>query len=158
MEDVGKNHRVQNPSDVMRKAEEYCALHGLQFTPVRRKVLEILLGSSQVLGAYDILKHLDHAGFKSQPPVAYRALEFLVKHGFVHKVVHLNAFVACDHPDEEHAPMFMICNECDLVVEVDSNPLPRSFASTTKNSGFHVEEAVIEMKGLCTACAGMVVS
>jgi Fur family zinc uptake transcriptional regulator len=42
------------------------------------KTLEILLQDHRALGAYDILDRLRAAGFGSQPPVAYRALDFLV--------------------------------------------------------------------------------
>ncbi len=149
---------AKNLSDHLRKAEDYCAEHKLQLTPVRRKVLEVLLASGRALGAYDILKHLDEAGFKSQPPVAYRALDFLQAHGFVHKVARLNAFVACDHQGKNHEPMFMICKNCDLVVEADGGMLRTSLGSATDQSGFHVEETFVEMKGLCTDCVEEVAS
>jgi hypothetical protein len=57
----------------------------------------------RALGAYAVLDQLREAGFGSQPPVAYRALDFLVAHGFAHKIERLNAFVACAHPGESHA-------------------------------------------------------
>ena len=75
-------------------AEERCQEAELRFTPVRRKVLELLLREHRALGAYAILDMLREAGFASQPPVAYRALEFLTEHGFVHKIERLSAFVA----------------------------------------------------------------
>lgn len=79
-------------------AEKYCADNGLRFTPVRRAALDILLREHRALGAYDVLDRLRDAGFGSQPPVAYRALDFLVACGFAHKIERLNAFIACAHP------------------------------------------------------------
>ena len=90
-------------------AEAHCLAEGLRFTQVRRKALEILLQEHRALGAYEMLSRLSDAGFGSQPPVAYRALEFLVAEGFVHKIERLNAFIACAHPGANHAPAFMIC-------------------------------------------------
>ena len=59
--------------------KKYCHKQKLQLTPARRKVLELLLQEHRALGAYDILDLLREAGFNSQPPVAYRALDFLVE-------------------------------------------------------------------------------
>jgi Fe2+ or Zn2+ uptake regulation protein len=56
----------------IQEAEHYCQENGLNFTPVRRKVLEILLQKNTAIGAYEILDLLREAGFKNQPPVAYR--------------------------------------------------------------------------------------
>ena len=80
-------------SKAIQAAEDYCTKYKLQFTPLRRKVLELLLQEHRALGAYAILDLLRDAGFSSQPPVAYRALSFLVEHGFAHKIERLNAFV-----------------------------------------------------------------
>ena len=91
----------------IQEAEHYCQEHGLNFTPVRRKVLEILLQKNTAIGAYEILDLLREAGFKNQPPVAYRALDFLVQNGFAHKIEQLNSFIGCTHPGKDHSPAFM---------------------------------------------------
>lgn len=141
-------------------AQTHCDAHGLQFTPVRRRVLEILLHEHRALGAYDILDHLRDEGLGSQPPVAYRALDFLVKHGFAHKIERLNAFVACAHSDSAageghdrgHAPVFLICQGCDAVAESESRPLTDTLESTAAASGFRIDRTVIEATGLCPNC------
>jgi Fur family zinc uptake transcriptional regulator len=66
--------------------ETHCTDEGLQLTKVRRRVLEILLLEQKALGAYDILSSLNAEGLGSQPPIAYRALDFLVTNGFAHKI------------------------------------------------------------------------
>ncbi|RFP86993.1 transcriptional repressor [Rhodobacteraceae bacterium 63075] len=135
-------------------AEAHCAEHGLRFTPVRRKALEILLQEHRALGAYDMLDRLRDAGFGSQPPVAYRALEFLVDNGFAHKIERLNAFVACAHPGASHSPAFMICRDCDSVAETHSAPARGAIGDAARASGFQIERTVVEALGLCPACAG----
>ena len=104
-------------SEALAAAEARCASGGLRFTPVRRKVLEILLQDHRALGAYSILDRLREEGFGSQPPVAYRALDFLVANGLAHKIERLNAFIACVHTHHSHTPAFMICRLCDAPEE-----------------------------------------
>lgn len=134
-------------------AEARCAEDGLRLTPVRRKVLEILLQEHRALGAYALLDLLGEAGFGTQPPVAYRALDFLAAHGFVHKVERLNAFVACTHPGQDHAPAFMICRGCDAVAEACAVPTKGILGAAARAAGFRIERTVVEAEGLCPACA-----
>lgn len=134
-------------------AEIHCAAEGLRLTPVRRKVLELLLREHRALGAYAILDLLREAGFGSQPPVAYRALDFLVEHGFVHKIERLNAFVACAHPHKSHSPAFMICRLCDAVAEAHAMPAKGALGDAARAAGFQIEKTVVEAEGVCPACA-----
>jgi len=138
--------------NAMSAAEQCCHARNLRLTAVRRKVLEILLQKHVALGAYDILEHLRKAGFKSQPPVAYRALDFLVSNGFAHKVERLNAFVACSYPGESHSPAFMICRNCDVVSETRTTPLKGTLGAAARSAGFKVERTVLEAEGLCPEC------
>lgn len=135
-------------------AEAQCATRGARLTPVRRKVLEILLEDHRAHGAYAILDRLREAGFGSQPPVAYRALDFLVAQGLVHRIEGRNAFVACPDPSEPHAPAFMICRICDAVAEARSAPERGALGAAAASEGFRIERAVVEAEGVCPACAG----
>ncbi|MEM6339886.1 MAG: transcriptional repressor [Pseudomonadota bacterium] len=136
----------------LEAAEAKCAEMGLRLTPVRRKVLELLLQKHRALGAYAILDMLREAGFGSQPPVAYRALDFLSEHGFVHKIERLNAFVACAHPGENHSPAFMICRLCDAVAETQSTPARGELGKAARAAGFQIEKTVVEAEGVCPDC------
>lgn len=133
-------------------AETRCKAEGLRLTPVRRKVLEMLLQEHRALGAYAILDRLRDAGFGSQPPVAYRALDFLVENGFVHKIERLNAFVACSHPGASHSPAFMICRKCDAVAEAHSTPAKGALGAAARAVGFEIERTVVEAEGVCPDC------
>ena len=139
----------------IQEAEHYCQENGLNFTPVRRKVLEILIQKNTAIGAYEILDLLREAGFKNQPPVAYRALEFLVQNGFAHKIEQLNSFIGCMHPGKDHSPAFMICRNCDSVSEEEALTRNFSVSQIASKAGFTVEKAVIEARGLCHSCADL---
>lgn len=130
-------------------ADAACAQRSVQLTPIRRRVLEILLENHAAMGAYDVLARLDAEGLGSKPPVAYRALTFLIEQGFVHRIERLNAFIACAHPGAAHDPAFMICRGCGNVAEAQADT---AMDKTAAESGFRVEQTVIEAEGLCPAC------
>ncbi|WP_208103249.1 Fur family transcriptional regulator [Rubellimicrobium sp. CFH 75288] len=133
--------------DALAAAEAVCAERGERLTPLRRRTLEILLESHVALGAYDVLARLAAEGFGSQPPVAYRALHFLVERGLAHRVEGLQAFVACARPGAgPHEAAFVVCRLCRRVAEEPAGaPPPRP-------DGFAVERRVVEAQGLCAAC------
>ncbi|NBD29799.1 MAG: transcriptional repressor [Alphaproteobacteria bacterium] len=137
----------------LKAAEAHCQSKGLRFTPVRRKALEILLQEHRAIGAYEMLDKLRDAGFGSQPPVAYRALEFLIANGFAHKIERLNAFIACAHPGASHSPAFMICRVCDSVAEAQSSPARGALGDAARTTGFKIERTVVEAEGICPTCA-----
>lgn len=143
-------------TDTIAAAEAHCAAAGLRFTPVRRRVLEILIGEHRALGAYDILARLGAEGLGSQPPVVYRALEFLTGIGFVHRIEKMNAYVACTQPGPRHAPAFMICRSCDAVAETPAVPGHGALDAAAAQAGFVIERAVMEAEGLCPDCRSTV--
>lgn len=139
-------------ADVLTRVEAICTREKLRLTPVRRRVLEILLEAHAATGAYDVLARLAEEGLGAQPPVAYRALDFLVDNGFAHRIRRLNAFVACMHPGKAHEPAFLICHACDAVAEADSTGARTALDKAAGRVGFTVERAVVEAVGLCPAC------
>lgn len=141
-------------AEVLARAVEICAKAGARLTPVRRRVLEILLEEHQALGAYDVLHRLAAEGFGNQPPVAYRALDFLVEQGLAHRIQLLNAFTACMHPGAAHQPVFLICRECAAVAEAASAPVRSALGTAAAALGFVVEGATVEALGLCPTCRG----
>ncbi|MFW2588188.1 Fur family transcriptional regulator [Sagittula sp. SSi028] len=136
----------------LKLAEDICKARGVQLTPVRRRVLEILLTEHRAMGAYEVLDVLRAEGLGSQPPVAYRALDFLSKNGLIHRVERLNAFVACSAPDKDHAPTFLICRSCSAIAETPAPRAARVVRNAAGDLGFDVERMVIEAEGLCPAC------
>ncbi len=141
-------------ADVLARAEALVAAQGGRLTPVRRRALEILLEEHRAMGAYDVLQRLAAEGFGHQPPVAYRALEFLEEQGLAHRIRRLNAFAACMHPGEDHAPAFLICRSCNALAEAPAAPVRAALDMAAQAIGFSVERANIEALGLCPTCQG----
>ena len=131
-------------------------LRGLRLTPARVRVLELLSEAHRAMGAYELLDRLRADGLGSQPPVVYRALEFLIEAGFAHKIERLNAYVACCHPGgdqgTEHAACFMICARCRKVAEVEDGALDIAVAEAAASRGFAMRRTVLEIEGTCPAC------
>ncbi len=137
----------------MAAARRYCAERGLRLTETRARVLEILLEAHAALGAYDILRRLTAEGVAApQPPVAYRALDFLVANGFAHRIEKLNAYVACALPGAPHAAAFMICRDCGAVAEIEGGAAAEGLGRSADRLGFAIDAAVVEAEGRCRRC------
>lgn len=139
-------------ADTLDAAQAQCAERGLRLTPVRQRALEILLADHRALGAYDLLAVLGKDGLGSQPPVAYRALDFLVKSGFAHKIEALNAYIACAHLGHCDSPAFLICRSCKAVAEADTSSAQGRLGEAARDAGFKIERTVVEAEGLCPNC------
>lgn len=136
-------------------ARAHCAAKGLRLTALRERVLAILLDSHAALGAYEVLRRLAEEGHAAQPPVAYRALDFLVLHGFAHRVERLNAFVACARPGAApHEATLLICEGCRTVAEAPAPALDPELARAARAAGFAVESRTVEIAGTCADCGG----
>lgn len=148
----------QCQNQLMRHAKALCENRRVKLTPRRLQVLTLLTQSHQPMGAYEILDCLnqqvnDEVAGKSQsiaPPIVYRALEFLLAEGLVHRIESKNAFISCDHPGHQYAAQFLICSGCEKVAELD-NP-DSSLLAEADNLGFTVDHTVVEITGICRDC------
>lgn len=139
--------------EALAQAEALAREKGARLTPVRRRTLQILLEEHRAMGAYEVLDRLAAEGFGRQPPVAYRALEFLTGLGLVHRIRRLNAFAACMDPGAPHRPVFFLCRACGHVAEAPAKALGTALDRAAAEIGFVVERASIEAQGLCPSCA-----
>ena len=137
----------------MAVAEAVCGERGQRLTPIRRKVLGVLLASHRPLGAYEIIERLAPKGPRPAPVTAYRALEFLRENGLAHRIESRNAFIACVH---NHAAgelvVFLICEGCDAVGEASSPHVAATLKSAARAAGFTARSPVLEINGICTHC------
>ncbi len=133
-------------------AETVCADASERLTPLRRRVLELVVGSHRPIGAYAILDQLKEGGRSAAPPTIYRALEFLMEQGLVHRIESLNAFIGCAHPGESHLVQFLICRSCGMTAELDDRRLSRSHRRSATDHGFNIQSRVVELSGVCASC------
>ena len=139
-------------ADSLKEAEALCSQRGGKLTPLRRKVLTLLLESAGPAKAYDLLEHLGDDG-AAKPPSVYRSLDFLLEMGLAHKIESLNAYVACGHWKHGHAAVFLICDKCGMAGELHANDSVKKLTQEVESVNFKMRSAVIEIRGLCEACA-----
>ena len=142
-------------TSIIQAVTTYCEDNNIRFTEPRRHVLEIIASNNgQPIGAYDVLEKLGEKLDHPKPPTAYRALDFLQEHGFVHRIESLNAYVIC-HADHRHnGSQFMICDDCGKVTETHLCSVPESLTKKTEAEGFHVTRWNAELHGTCHDCHG----
>jgi Fur family zinc uptake transcriptional regulator len=140
-------------ADALKHAEALCAQRAQRLTPIRRQVLEVLLGSHNPLGAYEIMDRAAAAGGRPAPITIYRALDFLREQGLVHRIESRNAFVACvsNHASGDLV-VFLICEHCGAVGEAASEPVAVQLKAAARAAGFTPKTPVIEISGVCSHC------
>jgi Fur family zinc uptake transcriptional regulator len=138
--------------DAVAAAEKLCAARGLRFTPLRRRVLELVWSGHKPVGAYALLDQLRDEDLGSAPPTIYRALDFLIEHGLIHRIERMNAFIGCSHPGEVHRGFFLICGECGNAEELESTTVADSIAASASRRGFTARDMTLEVTGTCADC------
>lgn len=141
-------------SRAIAQAESICAEKSVRLTPIRRRVLEIVLASHRPVGAYDIIARYAVAGAAPPAPITvYRALDFLMEAGLVHRIESRNAYLACNHSHKAGDDViFLICDQCGEAGEVHAGPILGAIAEAAGKSGFTPRQPVIEIGGTCARC------
>lgn len=140
--------------DALDKAADLCAASGARLTQIRRRVLELIWSSHRPIGAYSLLEVLKEERANAAPPTIYRALDFLIEQGLIHRIESQNAFIGCPNPDPDlhHKGMFLICTDCGNAVELEESKIDRLLNSSASNQGFIIESRTVEAAGLCSQC------
>jgi Fur family zinc uptake transcriptional regulator len=140
-------------ADGLLHAERICGERAQRLTPIRRHVLQALLASHKPLGAYEIIDALAEAMPRPAPITVYRALDFLMANGLVHRIESRNAYLACAHDHDAAALVaFLICERCGSVGEIPALAVAQSLNSAARASGFAPKLSVVEITGTCAHC------
>jgi Fur family zinc uptake transcriptional regulator len=140
-------------ADAIHHAERVCDGRAQKFTPIRRQVLGALLSSHRPLGAYEVIDELAKSMPRPAPITVYRALDFLMENGLVHRIESRNAFLACAHDHDATAMVaFLICECCGSVGEVPATPVAQTLHAAARASGFVPKLSVVEITGTCAHC------
>lgn len=134
----------------LSEAESRCAASQERLTQPRRRVLELLLESKGPQKAYDLIAAFGASGEPAKPPTVYRALDFLERQGFAHRIESLNAYVPCRLDGQAHSAAFLICDCCGAAEEFEPDFAP-GFAAAAER-GYAVQSVTLEARGLCPAC------
>src|ERR1043166_4477036 len=142
-------------ADAMAPAEALAPPPADPLPPPRRQALEALAASHRPLGAYEIIDRLAERGPRPAPITGYRALDFLLGQGLVHRIESRNAYIACISRHQAGAMMvFLLCDLCGAVGEAPSAAVTKSLIAAAKNAGFTPKAPVVEIPGICAHCRG----
>jgi Fur family zinc uptake transcriptional regulator len=146
---MGHEHGAHDHAELIAEAEQRCAEAGETLTPLRRRVLELLIDQPGPAKAYDLLHQLSA---QAKPPTIYRALDFLVRLGLAHRIESLNAFVSCGVGACARSTMFLICEKCGAAEEFDAGHALVDLSDAAKKDGFSIRRTMIEASGVCSSC------
>ena len=147
-------HHVHDGDAFVREVERACEERGLRLTPLRANALRLIAAAGRPIKAYDLLDQMKATHDAAAPPTVYRALDFLLEHGFIHKLASINAYVGCHHPgSEQHAVPFLICDRCQSATELEDAGIVNSLDASARALGFVPQAQTLEVHGLCADCA-----
>jgi Fur family transcriptional regulator, zinc uptake regulator len=146
--------RTPTVTQRLQAAEALCRASGARFTPMRREVYAHMLAAAAPLSAYDLLDGLKRRlGKPLAPPTVYRALEFLLEQGLIHRVESTHAYLTCVHPGEAHQSLYLVCTECGTTEELDDHQIGGLLQQRARKSHFKPRKQVVELQGTCEKCS-----
>ncbi|HET8942417.1 MAG TPA: transcriptional repressor [Rudaea sp.] len=146
------HHHAHNARAFVREVAAACDERGLRLTEIRGQVLELIADSRKPVKAYDLLDRLKDARSNAAPPTVYRALDFLLDNGFIHKLQSINAYVSCHHPSVVHQVPFLICDVCESATEICDERVSGLLNDQARGLGFRPRAQTLEVHGVCKNC------
>lgn len=142
-------------SEALGTAEHLCVVRGVQLTPIRHQVLELIWESHKAVKAYELLDRIKPLQTAAKPATIYRALDFLIEQGLIHRVESLNAFVGCTSSGHQHEQLLLICKLCNEVEERPATEVMQALSQELDQAGFVVHSKAIEVHGICVKCVAL---
>jgi Fur family zinc uptake transcriptional regulator len=140
-------------NSLLEQVSEICDARGVRYTPQRRRVFELICSNQSASSAYELLEQLKESEPQAKPPTVYRALDFLLEQGFIHKVESENSFISCcTCGTKKHHSQLLICDQCGNVIELLDDNLVTLLANNAEKHGFQITNHVIETHGTCRKC------
>ncbi len=139
---------------LVKQIEEICAARGVRLTTQRKRVFELICSSPKAFSAYELLEELQKVEPQAKPPTVYRALDFLLEQGFIHRVESTNSYIQCCSCNaHKHYSHLLICDKCSNVIELQDDSLVALLVDNAAKHDFTITNHVIETHGVCKACS-----
>lgn len=149
---VTNHNHAQCLHEAMATAARLCQERGVQLTPIRQQILALIWSDHKAVKAYDLLDRIKPLQSGAKPATVYRALDFLIEQGLIHRIESLNAFIGCTCPDHQHELLLLICKQCNEVEERSAPDVMRSLTAEIKHANFIAQNKAIEIHGVCNKC------
>ncbi|WP_459989781.1 transcriptional repressor [Methylosoma difficile] len=134
-------------------ASHLCTKRGVQLTPIRQQVLALIWENHKAVKAYDLLDRIKPLNTAAKPATIYRALDFLIAQGLIHRVESLNAFIGCRCSGQSHEQLLLICKQCHQVEERTPEIMLQALSAELISAHFTAHSKAIEIQGICGNCA-----
>jgi len=139
---------------LVKQIEDICAARGVRLTTQRKRVFELICASPKASSAYELLEELKQTEPQAKPPTVYRALDFLLEQGFIHRVESTNSYIQCGSCNaHKHYSHMLICDKCSNVIELVDDSLVALLVNNAEERGFTITNHVIESHGVCKSCS-----
>jgi Fur family ferric uptake transcriptional regulator len=141
-------------SDVESLIDRRLRSRGQRYTPLRRKLVQVVHSAGQPLAIHDILA----AGPRLAQSSVYRNLVVLEQAGVVRRLVGPGGFaryeLAEDLTEHHH---HLICTSCGSVEDLPApvgleRTVQKATATLASRRGFRVRAHRVDMLGLCARC------
>jgi Fur family transcriptional regulator, zinc uptake regulator len=140
-------------SGILAQANQICRSRNVRMTPQRAEVLQLMARHVNAITAYDLLDKLRQVEPQAKPPTVYRALEFLLAQGFIHRIESTNSYVVCPNFTQPlHTSVMLICSQCHSVSEQQISSIDTLINQQARKTGFEPRHNVVEVQGLCADC------
>lgn len=134
-----------------RKISTELRRHGYKLTPQRRAVIDTIVTSPDLLTPTRIFEKVNHNHPYIGLVTVYRTLELLSR---LHLICELHTGSSCptytiSNAEHHH---HLICSSCGKVVDFTGHNLAPLENRLTRESGFKIQDHVLEFIGVCAAC------
>jgi len=151
---AGHHHHEHSGDKLIAAANEALTHAGEQWTDMRADVFAALAEFERPASAYDIADKLTASrGKRVAPNSVYRILDLFVRNNLANRIESANAYLANSHPGCRHDCIFLICDGCGQATHFDNDSLTGALRDAGHDNGFADVRPVVELRGLCDACA-----
>ena len=122
----------------------------LRITSQRRAIVDTVFGTDQHFNAEQLLEWAREIDESVSRATVYRTLPLLTESGLVHEMDFGKDYKIydpnyADHPNHNH----IICEDCDKIVEFESDKLDKLENKISNELGFEVKTQQLKITGSC---------
>jgi Fur family zinc uptake transcriptional regulator len=144
---------VTEAEHIQRRAADAFVAAGERWTPLRSKLFRLIMQFDRPVSAYNLGKALSVTeGRQIAITSIYRILALFVAGGIVRRIESLNAYLVSADISLREGLVFLICNQCGKVSEIEHHELYREALDAIRQVNFLPTRLVAEVRGLCESC------
>ncbi len=148
-------HHEHSGNRLVDEAGRILGEAGEQWTAMREDVFRALADQERPASAYDIAEEVGkRRGKRVAANSVYRILDLFVRTNLANRIESANAYLANTHPGCRHDCIFLICDDCGQADHFDDDKLTDSLRNAGGAHGYTAVRPVVELRGLCSDCAG----